>query len=722
MGRRGDDVDETLYFSYNYKTMFMLLHPRSVCIVGASADPNRLAGRPLERLARHAFPGDIYLVNPAHERIGGYQCYPDVGALPVPVDVAIVVVPAAVVPDVVEACGKRGIPNVIVLSSGFEEEAGNGALVDRLRLAVRRSKVRLVGPNCEGVWSVPAKAALTFGSAAERDAFVAGPVSVISQSGSIGGACMRELQDRHIGCRYFISTGNETDTTALDFCDYLIDEGGSTVIGMFLEGLRDGERLPELAARARERGIVLIALRAGSSKLGQLAITSHTGRMATAAGVYRDIFRQHGILEVATFTELLQAIELACLPLRSADTAQVTTATGRTGAGVIAVSGGCRAVLADSCARMDVPLAEFSAETVRKLGEVLPRFGYASNPTDVTGQILNDPAMFAQVTELVASDPNTDTVLVQYANGAERQLAAHVDLFADLQERTGRPVVASLLGGDDRQLRRRLRERGIVHADDPDEAVRYLSWIYRLRRAGRPEPVDAVGPRPSGPVRKDSWASRAGFLERAGIAMPAWAIVGAGTDPTETVRMGDLRFPLVAKALPEVAEHKTDRSLVMLGIDDADALASAVAKLHETIGEPTPVLLQEMVVGGVEVLLTVRHDVDFGPVLVLGAGGPLTEWLGDICHVQLPAGPDEIRAALQRLRLWDLLQPFRGRGRCDIESLVEAAHRLSTAYLTDLPERWEVEINPLMVFADDRHPLAVDVLCVPPGEDQGGRR
>lgn len=696
--------------------MKSLLHPASVCVVGASADPGRLAGKPLQRLTRHAFPGSIYLVNPRHHEIAGFPCFPSVSALPEPVDVALVAVAARLVPGVVEECGARGIRNVVVLSSGFEEDSGGADLVAALRQAVRSSGVRLIGPNCEGIWSIPDKLALTFGSAADRDTFLAGPVSVISQSGSIGGACMRELQDRGIGCRYFVSTGNETDTTAMDFCEYMIAEESSTVIAMFLEGIRDGGRLGDLGRRARERGITLIALRAGSSDLGRLAMASHTGRIATAAGVYRDVFRQHGILEVTTFTELIQAIEFARIPMAPA----APRGGAGTGAGIIAVSGGSRALLADSSARHGVPLAEFTDETVRELTASLPQFGVARNPADVTGQILSDPAIFTRVASIVAQDPNTDSLLVQYANGAERQLRTHVGLLADVLATTGKPVAVSLLGGGDEQISRSLRERGIIYARDPDEAILYLSWFYQLSR--RPGPGPAAAPArvsaDDAPGRLSGWPARARFLERAGIATPGWAITGPGDDPAEVMAAAGLRFPLVAKALPETAEHKTEQGLVVLDVRDHDQLAAVLVRLATTIGAATPVLLQEMVSGGVEVLLSVRHDRDFGPLLALGSGGSHTEWLADLGHVQLPASHEEIAQALARLRLAKLLQPFRGRGRCDAEALADTAFRLAAAYLSELPEGWEIEINPLMVFPEGREPVAVDVLCTPPPADK----
>jgi acyl-CoA synthetase (NDP forming) len=681
-----------------------LLTPASICLIGASADPAKLAGKTLVRLEQHHFPGAIHLVNPRYAAIGDRVCVPRVADVPAGVDVAFISLPAALVPGAVRECGEAGIPFAVVISSGFAEDAGAAQLSRELDDAVRESGVRLVGPNCEGIWSTPASMALTFGSAADRPVLLSGGVSLISQSGSIGGACMSRLQALGVGCRYFVSSGNEMDLTSMDFLEHIVDEGESTVVALFVEGLRDGHRLPAIARRAARKGIRIIALCAGASDAGREATSSHTGRIASAADVYRDVLAQSGILQVETLSDFVAAIhaaDLASAPL---------PATHHDGGGVsiVATSGGSRALLADACSRYGVPMARYTPATEATLDALLPAFASSPNPTDLTGQVLSDPELFARVLDEVARDPHTESVIVQYANGAETQLAAQMELYRALTTRIRKPVIVSLLGRISEGLAAGLRDLGIYCVHDPQDAVRTVRWLngWRDGRAVA-DRDDLVAPSPAGIAPVGTWQERMELLSGAGVRAPGWRI-WYPDDPRP-----DLAFPVVLKALPELAEHKTESGLVFVGIGSEAEFDEVAATFSSRVPPGTPALVQEMVSGGVEVLLAARSDPDFGPVLALGAGGVTTEWLRDVGYVPLPASADEIRAALERRAVWELLQPFRGRARADIDDLVRTALAVADIYLTRMEPGSEIELNPLIVGAGSSGAWAVDVLCTP---------
>lgn len=686
-----------------------LFDPRAVAVVGASSDERSLAGKPLLRLKQHGFARGVYPVNPRHASLAGFEAVPSILELPDGIDVALIVIRAELVPQAIRDCAARGITHAVVMSSGFEDRGGEDSLSAQLDRAVRDTGVRLVGPNCEGLWSIPSQMTLTFGSAADRPHLLEGAVTVLSQSGSLGGACMRELQDRGVGCRYFVSTGNELDLTTMDLLEYAIEEGGSRVVAMFVEGLHDGHRLRELAYWARQRDVRLVMLRAGGSAMGQLATLSHTGRVATADVVYRDVLAQSGVLEVTSLRDFVEATRLAAI---QAAGLPAVPASGRSesGASVVAISGGSRAILADAAERRGVPLATFSESTLATLKAVLPQFAFARNPVDVTGQLIARPDDFRAVVSAVVADQNTEALVVQYANGGEAQVRQHSDLFAELARREGKPIVASLLAGHD-DPRVNLDGPGHAVVRDPGDAIKYLEWLYTFAR-----PV-AAPPAPPALQAKDSndslhsWAARAALLEEAGIQTPRWAQV---TTPDELkATCGRLRRPLVVKAAPEAAEHKTELGLVHLRIESEDAALVAFRQVQSHAGEGAPVLVQEMVSGGFEMLLTVRTDPDLGPVLALGFGGTLTEWMKDIVYLSLPATMHEIRQALRRLKSWALLQPFRGRAARDVDALVDTAQRLSTLYLASY-RGGEIEINPLLVLGAGEGVQAVDVLCVAP--------
>jgi acyl-CoA synthetase (NDP forming) len=551
---------------------------------------------------------------------------------------------------------------------------------------------------------------LTFGSAAQRDVVKEGPVSVLSQSGSIGGGILRNLLERGVGCRYFVSVGNETDLTTIDYLEYLVARGDSTTILMFVEGLRDGERLREVAAAARAQGTRLVALKAGSSEAGRQATASHTGKIASSQKIYSSIFKQCGVLEVAGIGDLVEVAEVlsAALP--------VPSLPGPAGLAVVGISGGSRALIADACETAGVPLATFAPSTEAALVEVIPAYGQARNPTDVTGQVLSRPEVFEHAVKTIAGDPATGAVLVQYANRGPTQVQENADLLARTTLESRKPVVASFLADDiDASTRRRLADAHIVCASAPDVAVKYVSWLYAARATQEAAVADAdarvsVGPASSAPDL-GSWRDQTAFLQRCGIAVPRWQVVDRA-HPEGGADL-DLVPPLVVKALPEDSDHKTEQGLVRLGLADADAARAAMAQMQQRTGCHR-FLVQEMVTGGVEALLTVRDDPDFGPVLAIGSGGTLVEWLDDVAYVSVPCTRAEVLSALRRTGLHELLGGFRGAAPKDVDALVDAALALSEAYLRMADRPADLELNPLFVLDRGDGVTAVDVLVARP--------
>jgi acyl-CoA synthetase (NDP forming) len=672
-----------------------LFGARSVCVVGASRDPRKLASRALAHLLAHGYPGRVYAVNPRHAEVGGVPCVPTVADLPEPVDAALVGVPAAGVPEVIEACGRRGVRSAVVISAGFEEQAGGRPRAEALRRAAARHGLAVIGPNSEGVWSVGRRLVLSFGSAARRQRLVHGPVAVVSQSGAVGAGVVRLLQDG-CGSDHFVSVGNETVLSALDVLEYLVEREDLRVVALFVEALAGGERLLRCAARARARGVQLVVLKAGSSRLGRAATASHTGKLSSPEGVYRDILRQAGILQVEGLVELAEACHaLVALP--------GPRRVGRPGAGVavLSVPGGTRALTADLAERAAVPLAAFDEATVEALAGCLPPFGYPRNPTDVTGEALTVPGLLDRALEAVAADPGVEALVLQLGNGGLAEARARREALGALAGRTGVPVVVSLLGdvipaGEQATL----GAPGVLAVRDPGAAVRTLAWIYARREfAGRAGPAPAVpGPAPAPCPWPGTWPEQAACLADAGIAVPPWVLLAPGEAAVDRCR--ELAFPVAVKASPERAAHRTEQGLVALDVPDAGGVDRVVAAWRRRPGlEGAPCLVQEMVSDGVEVLVGVTRDPDFGPVLTVGAGGRLAELLEDVAHLCLPAGRADVHRALAGLRLGRVLAGVRGRPPADVEALVDAALGLARLHAALGPRCRELEVNPLLVRA-----------------------
>lgn len=706
-----------------------LFAPESICIIGASSNPKSIAGRPQQILAQHGFAGAVYPVNPRYENLNGVPCYPSVTAVPEVPDVAIVVVGAPQVPAVLEECGQRGVRNAIIISSGFEEDSSGGDLVRQLKDVAARFDINVVGPNSEGVWSVPQSAMMTFGSAARRATIEEGRVSVISQSGSLGGNTTRSLQDRGLGCRYFISAGNESVLTAADYIDFIVAEGGSDVILLFLEGIVEGREFVAAAQRARQAGVVVVALKAGSSELGGATAASHTGKITSPADVYADIFRQIGVIQVHTVGDLVEAADVFLTPRLHLRPAAVDgDEVSRRGVALVA-PGATRTVMADAAERHGVPLATFSEETVNSLSALIPSYGYARNPVDVTAQV-STAGMFHDVLDLMADDDATDAVVIQWGNRGIQHFDEVVETGERLQQKSGKPVLIGLLGNPwelDAAQRTALRARGLTCAMAPEDVMKQLDWLYVRRRfahsATDQDDTVLADFYSDAPVTFDtSFDAQVPWLEKCGFSVPASAIVARSDDSREFFTATALTFPLVIKANPDEVAHKADRNLVELGIATPEQAAKLADDMLERAADVNSLLVQEMAPPGVEVLVTLRDDDNFGPVLTVGVGGHLVEIVRDVAHAAVPLSRQQLESMIDRTRLSLLLAGVRGKPRADRDGLCDAVLRLANSYPERAERISEIELNPVIVGPVGTGAYVVDSIIVGPKDSGHGQQ
>ncbi len=689
-----------------------LFHARSIALVGVSGDPRKMTGAPLEILRQSGFPGRIYPVNPRYPQISGLTCYPDIAALPEAPDVALIMLSARLVPGAVRACADKGIAAAVVLSSGFEESEDGRQFAEELLRVARETGVQVVGPNCEGVWSVRDRVLLTFGSAARRKVLHHAPIAVLSQSGAMAGALGRHLQDNGVGCAYIVSVGNETVLTIADYLEWMIEQDDVRVVLLFIEGVRDGARLLRLIDAARSRGTRVVALKTGNSAAGQKAAASHTGKIASPYVVYRDLLDEAGAIQVQSLTELIEAAEVLSVapwPARRGENGGVS---------VFSIPGGTRAMTADLLELHDVPLATFASGTVQALASALPEFGGTENPTDLTGQVLSHPGLFDTCLRIIAADPHTEALIVQVANRGPRDVIERADLLGSVAAAASLPVVVSFLG-DTLPVpeRARLRGAGIVCARDPAEAARYLGWLYRSRDIAARAPFTSTqAATPAKPPA--TWSETVEFLRDCGMDVPHERIVRIDDDGRASCE--GVRFPVAVKALPEDCDHKTELGAVILNVRTVEDVVTAVANVRQRLQRPDArVLVQEMVAGGIEVLLSALRNPDFGPVLAIGMGGTTVELHRDVAYVALPTDSARVGRALARLKLSTLLNGFRGRPPADLDALVDAAVRFGAQFLASRPVMAEMEINPLFVREAGAGVVAVDALVKPATSDPG---
>ena len=711
----GHAADRSGAFDGSYgNPLDFIFHARSIALVGLSTDPRKMTGAPLGILRQTGFKGRIYPVNPNATEIGGLRSYPSMDLLPEVPDVAMIMLAAKHCAQAVRDCAAKGTRAVVVMSSGFEEtDSGHQAAAD-LAAAARETGVAVVGPNCEGVWSVAARTLLTFGSAAKRDVLHHTPVAVLSQSGAMAGAVARHLQDAAIGCSYVVSVGNETVLTISDYMEWMIEQEDVRVVLLFVEGLRDGERLLQLIRLATSRGIRVAALKSGNSKAGMEAAASHTGKIASEFSVYRDLLAGAGAILLESLTELIAAGEvLGTAPLPVSHLQEQSEARdGQDGVSVFSIPGGTRALTADQCEAHGVPLCTFARSTVAQLTDALPEFGGVENPTDLTGQVLSHEGLFDQTLSIIAKDPHTEALIVQVANRGPSDVMERAALLGKIASDTGMPVIATFLGDSlPAADRARLRDLKVLCARDPAEAALFLGWLYKTRRATEahrlPNRASALY-RQSSIAAPSDWASTMSWLEAAGMTVPRWLEVAPGSNVEQLcAELG----PVAVKAFPEDAGHKTELGLVSLNVQGPGAVANEASRIRKALNKPEAgILVQEMVKNGVEVFLAATRNPDFGPVLAIGLGGIAVELFRDVAWLALPTDPASVSNAIASLKLSIVLAGFRGQPAADTGALVDAAVAFSAAFLATTPALAEFEINPLLVLPQGQGVMAVDAL------------
>ena len=676
--------------------------PASVAIIGASPQRGSARNTIVRVLLKHGFPGRVYPVSHSHAEIEGLKAYASIGELTEAPDLALVITPAHTVPGIIAECGAKGIRNVIVYSSGFEEVESGKEHARALAEAARRHNVAVLGPNCQGVWSVRQSTILTFGSASlNLETMKHAPIAVISQSGALAGAIGNSFQNNGMGCSYIVSVGNETCLDALDLLGWVIEQDDVRVVAMYIEGLHDARRILGIAERAREQGIQIVALKAGRSAVGQQATASHTGKIASPHAVYTDALEQAGVISVNSLEDALAAVEvLAFLPNPR------VSGDPKGGVSVLSSSGGAGALLADHSSELGIAMAEFSPETAEKLEHILPEFARKANPVDLTGQIYSNPNLFSDTCLALSADSRTEAIVIQFASSGRRGLQENAEVFKSVAREL--PVIASFVAEIiENDTKQSLRDAGVLLCADPAITMSALSLLYKRRRMSALPKMQERKPLPAHAAPHD-WATTMRFCEESGVTPAKWIVLG----PEDRAKKAcaEMKYPLVVKVLPSESEHKTELGLVKLGVRTAEEVDAHAAEFRTRLGKPRMgVLVQEMVAEGVEVVLSCMRQTDFGPVISIGTGGVAIELYRDITHLALPVSAEQVVTAVRKLKLATLLEGFRGKPAADVEALAHAAVRFGDMFLAT-PDISEFEINPVIVKQRGEGLMAVDAL------------
>ncbi|WP_158742638.1 acetate--CoA ligase family protein [Acidisphaera sp. L21] len=674
-----------------------LFEPRSVALIGATADPAKNNSRAQRLLNKVGYTGRIIPINPTRSEVMGLPAFPRVQDAPGPIDHAFIMVPSAAVPDAMAGCVAAGVKVATIFTAGFAELGADGAVLQQRVLDIARTGgVRILGPNCLGLFNVAGSVPLTVNAAMEAEPLRPGYISLVSQSGSMMGALMTRIQSRGLGFSRMVSVGNECDIGVGELAEMLVEDEQTRVLMLFIETFRDSAPLARAARRAHDLGKAVVALKLGRSETGRQLAASHTGAMLGGDELASAFFRDHGIMRADSLEGL---VELPRLILGQ------SPPKGRR-VGAITGTGGAAALVLDRLGGLGDSVVGPSKEIRDKLAPivVLPDVPLIDLPMGGTRQQYN-----AVLAELCASD-HCDAVLAVLGS-TTRLRPGQVDENILSVERGTKPLAVFIAPQAEAGLQK-LDDAGVAGFRTPEACAdalhAYLTW-----QTPRPMPQPVLGRAADmlaahGAGAMDEVESCAVFAEL-GIAGPGSQVV---TDPAQ---LGSFDGPVAVKVLSPDILHKTDAGLVRLNVQGREAIATAVSELLARAKQAFPqarikgVLVAPMQRGLVEVILGYRQDPEVGPVVMLGMGGVLAELKRSLSVRLAPVDEATAREMIAELPELRLIDGFRNLPRGDVTALARAVSALSMLAATDVQD---AEINPLIVRAAGQGAVAVDGLVV----------
>jgi acyl-CoA synthetase (NDP forming) len=694
-----------------------LLKPRSVAVIGASADPLKTAGRPVAYLRKHGFAGRIYPVNPRIDRIGDLACYPDIAALPEVPDVGIVLLGAERAHVAVRELAQRGTAAAIVVASGYAETGEEGAR-RQAQLREAAGAMRLLGPNTIGLVNLTDAIVLSASGALAMDHFPVGNIGVVSQSGGILGSVLSRAAARGIGLSKLVSTSNEVDLELSDFIDALVDDDATRVIALYIEAVRNPGKFRATVLRAAAAGKPIVAFKIGRSEAGAQAAVSHTGALAGADSMYDALFRQTGVIRARIFGDLLD------IP--------AALATGRrlrgTRVAVLTSTGGAGTLVSDSLgvSGFDTPPPDAPTAAALRALQTGDHAALDRNPIDVTLAGLQPDLLRGAIRALLAS-PSYDalTIIVGSSGLAMPDLMAGA--IQDCLPLSDKPVIA-YVSPHAPQVAALLTQRGVPAFADPEACAAALAGMLHASRWQAPEV--APGPAANIPIddllKSDVSGDLKGALNEAQakqlfsrFAVPCTQEVIVETPQQAERAAAQLGGRVVLKLLSNDIMHKSDVGGVAVGVwaeQISDRLTAMAADVERLTGvRPKQFLVQEMVSGGTELILGMHRD-PLGVAILLGMGGVTAELLKDTTLRLLPPqgglGREDALGMAQELKTWPLLNGYRGRPRADVNALVDAIVAFSqmAAQLGDYLV--EAEINPIFVLSEGQGVRAADGVVI----------
>lgn len=687
-----------------------LMRPKSVAVIGASDEPSRIGGRPVFSMLEGKYQGRLYPVNPSRETVQGLKAYPSIKDVPETVDSVVISVPASVALKVIQECANAGVKSAVVFTSGFAEigEAGLDAQAEIGRIA-RESGMRIVGPNCLGVFNLELGWFGTFANTLASRKIPTGPIGIVTQSGAYGGHLFTISQNRGVGTNYWVTTGNEVDVSVAEVIEYYTEVDSIKVIVAYAEGIKDAEQMCRALDKARAAEKPVIFMKVGSTEAGARAAASHTASLAGADAVFDGLFLQYGAYRAET-TEEMADIAYVCQFGRYPKGNKI---------GLQTISGGIGVQLADASTKRGFDVAPLPNATQKKILDLIP-FAGVNNPVDFTGQVLNERRFLEDSMRHVIDEGGYDAHILYMASLPVSQFtgALSLEIFTLLRKQYPEELlIMSMIATP--EGRKQYEALGYPCFEDHSLAVRAMAglrYFGEVFERGRPDmppalPAKAL-PAPATAVGEHVAKN---IISSAGIPI-ARETLAANADEC-VLAWKTFAGPVVMKIVSPDLPHKTEVGGVLLNIDGEKAIRQGHATLLERALAAKPeaqidgVIVAEMIKGGVETVMGVVRDPVFGPVVMFGIGGVFVEVLKDVTFRIAPFGIDEARRMIDCIRGRAMLDGVRGAPPSDIESLAEALSRLSVFAAANSGAIDSIDINPFIVLP--KGAAAVDALIIP---------
>lgn len=687
-----------------------LFEPCSVAVIGASTDPTRIGGRPLQGCLALGFAGDLYPVNPTRDEVQGLRAYASVEAIGRTVDLALIALPSAQAVAALEGCARAGVRAVVVLSAGFAEvdEAGAQAQARLIEIA-RAAGIRLVGPNCMGIVNLRRGLVASFTSLVDRAPERIGGISVVTQSGAFGSHCLALMRERGLGLNLWATTGNQADVDVAGCLAYMAQDPHTQVIAGCIEGVTDGPRFVQALALARGRRIPVVLMKLGHSDVGRAAAATHTAALTGSDRVFDAVLDEFGVHRARSVDELFD-VAYACTAGKFPASPEV---------GLLTTSGGFGILMADAAADCGLDVPALPADAQARLKALVP-FASTRNPVDVTGQFINDPSATLPMFELLVRDGGCASIVCYIGSAGIIPLLMEglAPSFAAIGRRFPEPLLVLSMIADAR-TRRQCEALGWLVFEDPARAVAAVAALHRFARAFATSAAPAAGLPPAIAVPDaagaalDEVRSKA-LLATAGVPGPAERIAGSADDAVAAADA--LGYPVAMKIVSPDIVHKSDIGGVALGIGDRDAARSCYARLRAAAQAAAPaarivgVLVTPMIDDGVELIVGVQNDAVFGPVVVCGLGGALVEVLQATSLRRAPFDADAARAMIASGPAAALLAGVRGRPPADVDGLAVTLAALSRFAAANAHWLASIDVNPLVVRPAGRGVVALDAV------------